>query len=608
MRLLVIWLTALLLTIPSFWITRAALLPVTRSGDDANHHLIVRFKPGVSLLPANLVQAQRVQFGNALLDELRADMALAEVERLSPDLPSVEEVEVARDTVAPRPPQSLEEAAAILHKYGQDRTVLLRFDRPINPLRLAQQLMRQYPDLIELAEPDSLEPYAVVPNDQFFNVQWHLQQRTSSEDRRADIRTAEAWDITTGSPDVVIAVIDSGLDAGHPDIANKIFINPGEIPNNLIDDDHNGFIDDVSGWDFVRRDKTPNDETGHGTWMAGIAAGATNNARDAAGVSWSSPVLPLKAGDIAGIYVSAQIQAINYAITMAPRGVRVINMSFGGSSPNQTREAALRAANEAGIVAIAAAGNGGQDGLGDNNDIVPHYPSGFSLTLDNVVAVAAIDRSNSLASFSNFGLETVDVGSPGVNVFGITSRDTSVFLGRPNGVVSESGTSPATAIVSGLAALIYSEFPDSTPLQVKQRLRGGVDRLPALLATTVSGGRVNAFRSLEHDEMAPASITDLRVVEGSSPTTLTWTATGDDGQEGQATLYEIRFMTTPNPASNFKLGQKVTGVPFPQPAGTTEMLAIPKGLSHGTYYFMIRVFDNVGNTTDSNQVQVTISG
>jgi len=599
----------LLIALPSSWVTGAEPQSAASDGEYVDRHLIVRFKPGVSIPTNSLVQGQQIPRGNKVLDQLRADSALAEVQRLAPSLPMpVEGVEAALSAVALRAPQSLQEAAAILHKYGQDRSVLLRFARPIDPPRLAEDLMRRYPDLIEFAEPDYIEHVTILPNDPRFNLQWHLQHRISDPERRADIRTPEAWDITTGSPDVVIAVIDGGVDTGHPDLVNNVFVNPGEIPNNGIDDDGNGFVDDVSGWDFVRRDNDPNDETGHGSWMSGIAAAETNNEMDVAGVSWSSRVLPLKAGDPSGILVSLQIQAINYAITMAPRGVRVINMSFGGSTPTRERELALRAANEARIVAIAAAGNGGQDGLGDNNDVTPHFPSNFSLTLDNVVAVAATDRLNQLASFSNFGPESVDVGAPGVGIFSLTSRDPSVQLGSATGLFNGDGTSPAAAIVSGLAALIYSEFPDITPLQVKQRLRGCVDRLPSLLPLTVSGGRVNAFWALERDDVAPAPITDLRVVPSSSPVTLTWTATGDDGQEGRAMFYEIRYLTTPITPSNFRFTQKVTNLPFPQSAGATETLVVPRGLSPRTYYFLIRVFDNVGNVAESNQVEVVIAG
>jgi subtilisin family serine protease len=594
------------MAMPSLWATGAGRPQAVSSSEYIDHHLIVRFKPGVPIPTNSLVPAQQVPFGNKVLNELKAHMALTEVERLAPHLPpSTEGSPAALRPVAKRAPQSLQDVAAIFHKYGQDRSVLLRFAQPIDPVRLAENLMRQYPDFIEFAEPDYIEPVAIVPNDPRFRVQWYLRHRVSDQ-RRADIRAAEAWDITTGSPDVVIAVIDTGVDTSHPDLVNNVFVNPDEIPNNIIDDDGNGFVDDVSGWDFTRGDNEPDDETGHGTWMSGVAAAATNNTLDVAGVSWSSRILPLKAGDPSGIFVSWQIQAINYAIAMAPHGVRVINMSFGGSTPSREREMALRAANDARIVVIAAAGNGGQDQIGDNNDLAPFYPANFSLTLDNVVAVAATDSANRLSSFSNFGRESVDVAAPGEDILSLTSRNSLLQLGSASGLLIGNGTSPATAIVSGVAALIYSAFPDITPGEVKQRLRGCVDRVGTLLETTVAGGRVNAFRALERDEIAPAPISDLRVAPGSSPVTLTWTATGDDGQQGQAAFYEIRYWTTPITAANSGSAPTVINVLFPQPAGTTETMAVPAELSSGTYYFLIRVLDNVGNVAESNQLEVTI--
>lgn len=602
-------LMSLLMATPNLWVTEAVTLPTTGHHEYAHHHLIVHFRPGVSIPTNPRVLIQQIPSGNKVLDELKAHMALTEVVRLAPTLPtSADEGGPAWPPRAQRAHQLLQDVAAVVRRYGQERAVLLRFARPIDPHRLADQLMRRYPDLIEFAEPDYIEPVTAVPNDPRFRSQWYLRHRTADPQRRADIRATEAWDITTGSPDVVIAIIDAGVDAEHPDLVNNLFVNPGEIPYNMIDDDGNGFVDDISGWDFIHWDNEPDDETGHGTWMSGVAAAATNNLRDVAGVSWNSRILPLKAGNAAGIYVSAQIQAINYAIAMAPHGVRVINMSFGGTTPSRERELALRAANQVRIIAVAAAGNGGPDSIGDNNDRTPFYPASFSPTLDNVVAVAATDGANQLSSFSNFGRESVDVAAPGEDILSLTSRDTAVRLGNSSGLMAGHGTSPATAIVSGVAALIYSAFPELTPLQVKQRLRGCVDRVATLLQTTVSGGRVNAFRALEYDEIAPAPITDLRLVPDSSPPMLTWTATGDDHQQGQATFYEIRYLMTPITPENVRQAHKLITVPFPQPAGTIETIALPETLPPGTYSFSIRVLDNVGNATESNQLTVVIPG
>lgn len=574
----------------------------------ADDHLIVCFARQAPV-PADVrVSAPMAAFVNPVLRDLKLRASLMEVERLIPLGGAVQSSRSPdRPTLAP-PPPAVQAAARLFRKYGLDRLFLLRFARPIDPQRLAEKLMRQYPDIVEYAEPDYIRHLTIIPNDRLFRFQWHLKHRIADVSRRADIRAPEAWDITTGDPDVVIAVIDSGLDLTHPDMEGKLFVNPGEIPNNRRDDDGNGFVDDVSGWDFMRRDPQPDDENGHGTWMSSIAAAATNNARDVAGVSWGSRVLPLKVADASGsVFVSLEVQAIAYATMMAAHGVRVINMSFGGSGRSRSVEQALRAAGEAGIIAMAAAGNGGEDGIGDDNDSAAFYPANYSLTLENVVSVASTDRFNRLSRFSNFGRQSVDVGAPGEGIFGLTVRDASAELGSADGILSGLGTSPATAITSGVAALIYSAFPEITPAQVKARLRGCVDRFDTLLDTTFSGGRINAERALEDDRIPPAPITDFHVVEGSSPLTLAWTATGDDGREGQATFYDVRFLTAPITPSNLRFAQRIEDVRFPQPAGTPETLTVPEGLLPRTYYFLIRVFDNVGHMAESNQLEVTIS-
>jgi len=563
-------------------------------------HLIVGFRPGVRL-PAEATVAAEEQPEEIFQDLVRT-AGLREIERLVPALPLPRDRQRASEALTRRAPRSLSEAALLLQRHGLDRMAVLRFARPIDPRRLAETLTRRYPTVIEFAEPDYVLRSHIVPNDPLFGHQWYLRDRQVFPERRADIWAPEAWDLTTGRSDVVIAVIDTGIDATHPDLARKLFVNPKEIPNNGMDDDGNGFVDDVSGWDFLRRDNDPNDENGHGTWMCSLAAAETNNALDIAGVSWASRLLPLKAGDEQGEFqLSSIIQAVNYAVTMAPFGVRVINMSFGAPGTSQGLERALAAANDARIIAIAAAGNEEQ-----NNDVISQLPSYLTTRLDNVVAVAATDRFNQLAWFSNYGRVSVDVGAPGVAIIGLTTRNLSAELGRSDGLITGNGTSQATAIVSGVAALIYSAYPESTPIQVKIRLLANVDRIPELAGKLVSGGRVNAFRALDRDEVPPAPITDLRLLSGATPLALTWTATGDDGHMGQAAFYDIRYSVSPITASTLRFAVRVKDPPRPQPAGTSETWTIPSNLSPRTYYFLIRIFDNAGNMAESNQVEVTI--
>ncbi len=538
-----------------------------------------------------------------ILRELAATAGVREVVRLAPLLPRPTGRPQRSEALRQQAPRSPEEVALLLERHGLDRLVLLRFVRPIDPVRMAEDLKRRYPTEIEFAEPDLILRLHLIPNDPLFGLQWHLRDRNILPERRADIWAPEAWDITTGSSEVVVAVIDSGLDATHPDLARKLFVNPAEIPGNGVDDDRNGFVDDVSGWDFIRDDNNPDDENGHGTWVSSLIAAETNNALDIAGVSWGSRLLPLKAGDAQGnILLSAAIRAVNYATAMAPSGVRVLNMSFGGQGTSVGFERALQAANEAQILAVASAGNESQD-----TDRNPSLPSSLTTRLDNLVAVAATDRFNGLAYFSNYGRLSVDVGAPGVGILGLTVRNPAAELGRSSGTLSANGTSAAAPLVSGIAALIYSAYPESRPIQVKIRILANADRFPELAEKLVSGGRANAFRALERDEIAPAPIADLRLVRDGTALVLTWTAPGDDGMFGQAAFYDIRYSVSPITASTLRFATREKDPPRPQPAGTNETWPLPRDLPPRTYYFLIRVFDNAGNMAESNQVEVTIA-
>ena len=329
---------------------------------------------------------------------------------------------------------------------------------------------------------------ATTPNDPRFTSGdlWGLHntgQAGGTAD--ADIDAPEAWDISTGSSAVVVAVIDTGTQIDHPDLKDNIWTNPGETPGDGIDNDGNGFIDDVNGWDFVNNDASvydgPDDD--HGTHCAGTIAGRGNNGTGVVGVSWNAKIMPLKFLGPGGGLTSDGIAAVNYATMMKLRGVNIpiTNNSWGGGGASAALKTAIEEGGSAGILFVAAAGNSGS-----NNDSKPAFPASYDSAC--IVAVAATDRRDTLAGFSNFGLTSVDLGAPGVSIVSTVPAGT---------YASQNGTSMAAPHVSGVAALAVSVDPTLTVTQLKDALLASVDKVPSLAGKTVTGGRLNAAKTLE---------------------------------------------------------------------------------------------------------------
>jgi len=348
------------------------------------------------------------------------------------------------------------------------------------------------------AEPNYIVTAAAAPNDPRFPELYGLDnngQTGGTPD--ADIDAHEAWDFQTGT-DVVVAVIDTGLDYNHEDITGNVWTNPGEIANNGIDDDNNGYVDDVMGWDFVNDDNDPFDDNDHGTHVSGTIAAVGNNAIGVVGVNWSARIMALKFLSAAGSGTTADaISAIDYAVMM---GARISNNSWGGGAFSQALFDAIAAAQTAGHLFVAAAGNAGA-----NTDASPSYPASYDL--DNIVSVAATDDNDALATFSNFGATTVDLGAPGVSILSTTPANT---------YSSFSGTSMASPHAAGVAALVLAEDPTLDLVGLKAVLMDNVDLIPALAGITVTGGRLNAANALDglvRVVITPASLT---LAEGTS--------------------------------------------------------------------------------------------
>lgn len=279
-------------------------------------------------------------------------------------------------------------------------------------LQEISKLFEQNPT-VEFAEPDHLFFASDrIPSDPEFARQWGLHNigqavNGVSGKPDADIDGPAAWSRSTGSSEIVIAVIDAGVAWDHPDLKANIWQNPNETVDG-VDNDGNGYVDDVRGWDFLDDDNDPYDFAGHGTHVAGIAAAVGDNGIGIAGVSWNAKIMPLRFLGVTGAgFTSDAVAAINYA---AQNGANVINASWGSTQSSASLRLAIEQARNAGVLFIAAAGNNGT-----NNETTHYYPSDYDL--DNIISVAATTQNDALASFSNYGAASVDVGAPGVNVY-----------------------------------------------------------------------------------------------------------------------------------------------------------------------------------------------
>ena len=317
-----------------------------------------------------------------------------------------------------------------------------------------------------------------TPNDPRYPEMWGLSNTGQSGGTvDADIDAPEAWDIETGD-EVVVGVIDTGVDWGHEDLVGNIWTNPNEIAGNNIDDDSNGYIDDIRGWDFINNDNDPFDDNRHGTHVSGTIAAVGNNGIGTVGVSWTAKIMGLKFLDANGSgSISDAILAVEYATMM---GAKLTNNSWGGGGFSQAMYDAIEAAKNADILFIAAAGNDGT-----NNDASPHYPSNYDLA--NIISVASTDRNDQRSSFSNFGAISVDLGAPGSSILSTFPNDT---YGTIN------GTSMATPHVTGAASLLWAQTPGASHTDVKNKLMIHVDPIAALAGITVTGGRLNIYNAL----------------------------------------------------------------------------------------------------------------
>lgn len=320
---------------------------------------------------------------------------------------------------------------------------------------------------------------ASVPSDLVSNL-WGMNNTGQTGGKLdADIDAPEAWNLATDASTVVVGVIDTGIDYTHPDLAANMWINPGEIAGNGLDDDGNGYVDDVNGINAILNTGDPRDDHYHGTHVSGTIGGVGNNGIGVVGVAWNVKLMGLKFLNSSGAGATSDaIKCINYGRLM---GAKILSNSWGGGGFSQALYDAINAANLAGVVFVAAAGNSGAD-----NDAGGFYPANYSLP--NVIAVASSDANDLRSGFSNYGYRTVEIAAPGSNIY-------STY---PNGTYSNlSGTSMATPHVSGALALLRAYRPELTsPTQLINRIVQSSDALPAFASNTFSGGRLNLYNAL----------------------------------------------------------------------------------------------------------------
>ena len=375
---------------------------------------------------------------------------------------------------------------AMAQAGDREGITVVRTGRPVPEAITA---LRGSPD-VEYAEPNWIYQHGAVSTDTYFanGSLWGMYGGASTPANQYGSHAAAAWALNhTGSKGVHVGIIDEGIQVGHPDLDANVWKNPFD-PADGVDNDGNGYIDDTNGWDFDGSNNTVYDGGArgalgdHGTHVAGTI-GAESNGTGVAGVNWNVTLISGKFLGRRGGTTANAVAAVDYFTDLKKRhGLNIVatNNSWGGGGYSQALYDAIARANAADILFIAAAGNGGSDQVGDNNDVVASFPSNYNLP--NVIAVAAIDKDGALGTFSNFGATTVDIGAPGVGVWSTTAFST---------YSSYSGTSMATPHVSGGAALYAASHPGATAAAIKSAILGSAVPTASLDGKTVTGGRLN---------------------------------------------------------------------------------------------------------------------
>lgn len=422
---------------------------------------------------------------------------------------------------------------------------------------------------VEYVEPNyrlyAIAAPPVFPNDPDFSQLYGMNQSNDN-----DIDAPEAWELTTGNANIIVGVIDTGIDYDHEDLKANIWLNPGESgggkENNNIDDDGNGYKDDYRGWNFIYKSNDPYDDNDHGTHCSGTVGAVGNNGKGVVGVNWNVKLMALKflGSDGSGGTAEAA-EAIIYGVD---NGAKVLSNSWGGGGESQVLKDAIQYAQDRGVLFIAAAGNDSK-----NTDTSPNYPSNYEVP--NVVSVAANDNGDNVSSFSNYGRRTVDLSAPGSNIY--STRPLSRYQRL-------SGTSMATPHVAGAAALVMSRFPSATSEQVIVRLLGGVDRKSQFIGKMVSGGRLNVRNAMSTNPLIALTTDWSNTTNTSGPYAVSTKAVDDQSIASVRLIYQL------NGASSDTLNM-ASG------AANTYAANIPGQALNTTINYMVLAADNQGNRT-----------
>jgi thermitase len=435
--------------------------------------------------------SKKIKLSNALLSTILLTSVSAFAAPKIESVPGEFIVRLKKDVITTKSLRSLSETLGAKIKSTIPGQNIVVVQRPVFEIEKSAVKSLSQNELVDIVEPNYIYRMNKMSNDPMIEQLWGLKNVGQKDSggtagvKGLDINVEKAWDIQTGSKKTIVAVIDTGVDENHPDLKENMWTNVAELNGKAgVDDDGNGVIDDIHGFNSITGSGNALDDQGHGSHCSGTIGAKGNDGAGIVGVNWDVSIMAVKFLDANGSgTLENAIKSIDYATRM---GAKVLSNSWGGGGFSQTLFDSIKRSEAAGAIFIAAAGNDS-----NNNDASPSYPASY--VIDNIVSVAANDNTGKIASFSNFGKNSVHIGAPGVNIYSSTG-------GKYD---SWSGTSMATPHVSGVAALLWSNEPNLTAAQIKQRLLVTARPVSGLRGKTRTGGMVDAYAALTNTAPPP---------------------------------------------------------------------------------------------------------